>query len=102
VTSPSLAVEQARFEQNARPSWNGVSTLLICAAILALVLSLAAIVDQPSAAITAITLAAGVFIGLIFLALASSLRWLQLIEWRLGMRADSAMLSRSIYPSPNA
>jgi hypothetical protein len=101
MTSPSLAAEQARYEHNARPSWSGVSILFVLAACAAPLMGLAAIVDQPSAAITWITLAAGLFIGLVFFAIGSSLRWLQLIEWRLATRADSAPLSRSIYPSPS-
>jgi hypothetical protein len=43
-----------------------------------------------------------IFTGLLFLALAALLRWVQLIEWRLGLRADSPMLSHPSLPSSDA
>lgn len=42
--------------------------------------------DRRQLAVAAILAASGCFTGFLFLAIAAVLRWLQLIEWRLGLR----------------
>ena len=77
---------------NREPGWNVLPIVLSTVAWIALIGGLLFFLD----AATRNSLAevgesvAGIFIALLFLAIASCLRWLQLIQWRLGLRADPA------------
>ena len=96
MTSVSLQSEQERFEiQDLRPAWNPIAVFFALMALAAPAIGVAFVTDQRSAMITWLAIAGAVFIGLIFLAIACSLRGLQLIEWRLDPRVYSAMLPRS-------
>jgi hypothetical protein len=79
----TLQAEQAHHEQRARPSRNAVSILFAWLTAIAILAGAAAAISLDPPVQSFMALAAGIFIGLLMAAIASALRWLQLIEWRL-------------------
>jgi hypothetical protein len=76
-----------------QPGWNLLPIVLSTVAWIAMIGGLLFFLDAASRnSLTEVgESVAGVFIALLFLAIASCLRWLQLIQWRLGLRAGPSV-----------